>query len=323
MAATSTTESWDAAWTLTARVNRKRLTDNIFDATPLLDRMRRKGALETEVGGKEIKEDLMYGTNTLQWFSGYDQLNTDAIDGITAAFAPWRYASVPVTISFTEEQENRSRDNAMSLLAAKQEQSMKTIMNSVNAALWSSQSGKSILGMQDLIADTPTTGTVMGINRANEAWWRNQTNASGGNFNNASGNFYTGLQSMSAMYNNCSEGNIEPTNIWTTLTLFGELEEILESTGYARLTAGSGEAAVDASKPRFRKAVVNYDRDCPANRMYFHNYDYLKFKVQRGINFSKTPFEKPANQLAKVCFMVLGAQLTINNPRRLGVITFT
>ena len=36
MAATSTTETWDAAWTLTMRSKRKRLTDNIFDEYPLL-----------------------------------------------------------------------------------------------------------------------------------------------------------------------------------------------------------------------------------------------------------------------------------------------
>lgn len=323
MAATATSETWDAAWALSNRVNRGRLTDNIFDATPLLDRMRRKGALETEVGGKEIQENLLYGTNSLQWFSGYDQLNTDAVDGITAAFAPWRYASSPITISFTEEQENKKRESALSLLQAKTTQTTKSIMNSVNAALWGAQSGKSVLGMQDLIADDPTTGTVMGINRANESWWRNQTNASGGDFDNKSTDIYDGLNSMSLMYNNCSEGNVEPTHIWTTLTHFGELETILESTGYARLTGGSSDAGVDASKPKFRNAAVNYDRDCPANRMYFHNYDFLKFKVQRGVNFSKTPFQKPSNQLAQVCFMVLGAQLTTNNPRRLGVITFT
>jgi hypothetical protein len=36
MAATSTTETWDAAWTLTMRAKRKELTDNFFDAYPTL-----------------------------------------------------------------------------------------------------------------------------------------------------------------------------------------------------------------------------------------------------------------------------------------------
>ena len=62
MAATSTTETWDAAWTLTMRSKRKRMTDNIFDAYPTL-RMFNAGA-EVEAGGKEIQEDVMYGKNS-------------------------------------------------------------------------------------------------------------------------------------------------------------------------------------------------------------------------------------------------------------------
>ena len=54
MAATSTTETWDAAWTLTMRAKRKELTDNFFDAYPTLDMFRSGGALVTDNGGKEI-----------------------------------------------------------------------------------------------------------------------------------------------------------------------------------------------------------------------------------------------------------------------------
>ncbi len=70
MAATSTTESWDAAWTLTMRAKRKRLTDNISDDYPTLDTLR--PLAETESGGKEIQEDLLYGLNSGTWFDGYD-----------------------------------------------------------------------------------------------------------------------------------------------------------------------------------------------------------------------------------------------------------
>lgn len=41
MVAVSTTETWDAAWTLTMRSKRKRLTDNISDNYPLLSRLRK------------------------------------------------------------------------------------------------------------------------------------------------------------------------------------------------------------------------------------------------------------------------------------------
>ena len=68
MAATSTTASWDAAWTLTMRAKRKRLTDNISDDYPTLDTLR--PLAEPESGGKEIQEDLLYGLNSGTWFDG-------------------------------------------------------------------------------------------------------------------------------------------------------------------------------------------------------------------------------------------------------------
>jgi len=316
MAATSTTETWDAAWTTTMRVHRKRLTDNIFDAYPTLEMFRESGNLEMETGGKEIKEDLLYGKNTATWFSDYDSVPTDAVDGITAAFFPWRYISVPITISMTEEMESRQSDSALKLLAAKTEQSMNTIRDTLNAAIYSAQTGKTILGLQDLIADSPTSGTVGGVNRANESWWRNQNNSTSTDFNSSSAPSYAGVLLLSSLYNNCSEGNDQPDKIFTTLTLFTELQDILEGTGYQRLTSNR---VPFNSNPAFRNAVINYDRDCTSQHMYLLNSKYMKLKVQAGLNFAKTPFKEPFNQFAKVAFVVVGVQLTTNNPRRCGV----
>ena len=173
MAATSTTETWDAAWTLTMRSKRKRLTDNIFDEYPLLKML--SANAEVEAGGKEIQEDLLYGKNSATWFDGYDTVNTDAVDGITMGYAPWRYTATPITISMTERDEGRLSDAAKKILEAKTQQSMLTARDAVNAAFFSAQTGKSTLGLQDLIADAPTSGTVRGINRATESWWRNGT----------------------------------------------------------------------------------------------------------------------------------------------------
>ena len=205
MAATSSTETWDAAWTLTMRSKRKRLTDTIFDAYPTLRMFNAKA--EVEAGGKEIQEDVMYGKNSGTWFDGYDTVGTDAVDGITAAFFPWRYYAVPITISMTEEDENRKSDSAMRLLEAKTKQSMMSARDAINAALYSAQSGKSILGLQDLIADTSTSGTVGGINRATNTWWRNKANTSSTDVDSKSGDFYAGLTGMSSLWNDCSEGN--------------------------------------------------------------------------------------------------------------------
>ena len=54
--------------------------------------------------------------------------------------------------------------------------------------------------------------------------------------------------------------------------------------------------------------------------MYFFNTNYLKLKLQKGMEFSNTDFREPANQMAKTAFVIVGLQLTTNNRRRQGVI---
>tara|TARA_R100000808_G_scaffold3689_1_gene12804 strand:+ start:306 stop:1295 length:990 start_codon:yes stop_codon:yes gene_type:complete len=324
MAATSTTETWDAAWTLTMRAKRKELTDNFFDAYPTLDMFRSGGALVTDNGGKEIQADLMYSGNSAQYFSGYDVLNTDAVDGITAAFYPFRYAAVPITINYTEEMENRKSDSAMKLLAAKTEQSMLTLRDQINSSIYSAQTGKAPLGFQDIIADAPGTSptTLGGITVSSNTWWKNKSNNATADtsfvtINNT--HFYEGMLRMSTTWNDVSEGNEQPTNIFTTNAIYADFEEIFEGTGYQRLSSKDAPG-VDGRLPSFRGIPVQYDRDCGTGRMYFLNTKYLKMHMQAGMNFAKTPFKEPSNQMAKVGFIVVGLQITTNNRRRQGVI---
>ena len=323
MAATSTTETWDAAWTLTMRAKRKELTDNFFDAYPTLDMFRSGGALVTDNGGKEIQADLMYGGNSAQYFSGYDVLNTDAVDGVTAAFYPFRYAAVPITINYTEEMENRKSDSAMKLLATKTEQSMLTLRDQINTSIYSAQTGKAPLGFQDIIADVPgtTPTTLGGITVSSNTWWKNKTNNAGPDtsFITASGSSFEGMLRMGTTWNDVSEGNEQPTNIFTTNDIYGDFEEIFEGTGYQRLSA-KDSPGVDGRLPSFRGIPVQYDRDCASGKMYFLNTKYLKMNMQAGMNFAKTPFKEPANQMAKVGFIIVGLQITTNNRRRQGVI---
>ena len=319
MAATSQTRNWDIAWTTSVDVHKKRITDNINNQNTTLEVMRRSGRVEVDKGGRIIREDLYYGNGTMTWMSGRQTVPTDEPDGVTAAFYETRYAVVPLVVSFTDEQESASFESAMSLLATKTIQARNTLQNGINAAMWGSQSGKSMLGFQDLLKTDPTTGTLGGINQANESWWRNITQTSVGNFNNKTGDVYDGFGALGTNYNSASDGNDEVTDIFTGLTLYGEMQEILESTGYARLTMGSGGTTkIDAGKPAFRGATIHKDRDCPTQSIYGINNRYFKLKVQRGANFSKTPFVRgdAGGQLARVSFMVAGLQLITNNPRR-------
>ena len=323
MAATSTTETWDAAWTLTMRAKKKRLTDNISDAYPTADRFRKSGIMETETGGKEIQEDLMYALGTSEWFDGFDVLSTDATDGITAAFYSFTYNATPIVISMTEERESRKSDSAVKLLTAKTNQAMTKSFDTINAAIHGAASGKSMLGLQDLVAEGTAT-TLGGISVSSNSWWDNQRR-DGGDFDSQSNDIYLGPQDMGTLRNSCSEANDKTNLIISSMTYYGQYESLFEGTGYTRFTSTGNRSGPNAGLGAegditFRGAPVIGDRDCVSDSMYLLNTKYLKLKIQAGLNFAKTPFKEPANQMAKVGFIVVGIQLVTNNRRRQGLL---
>ena len=176
-----------------------------------------------------------------------------------------------------------------------------------------------------LVADAPgtTPTTLGGITVAGNTWWKNKTEDASGDtsFKTITGtNFYEGMIRMANLWNATSEGNEQPTNIFTTNSIYASFEEIFEGTGYQRLS-GNDSPGVDGRLPSFRGIPVQYDRDCGSGRMYFFNTNYLKMHMQSGMNFSKTPFRENSNQLAKVAFITVGLQVVTNNRRRQGVIT--
>lgn len=329
MAAITTSEQWDAAWTTTMRAKRKRLTDNISDSYPTVQAFREAGIMETYNGGKQIQEDLMYSLADSEWFDGYDSLNTNSIDGITACFEYFRYNATPIVISMTEEIENRASDRAVKLLTAKTEQSMTGAMSTINAALLGAQSGKAIVGLQD-IASTSSGATVHSVDSSSNTWWDNKrvnyfTNYSTNAFNTKSGDAYRGVLAMRDLWNQVSEANDTPSHIITNFSVYGDYESIFEGTGYYRFSSNTDQAIGDGGQgATFRGAKFIVDRDAPgtagAHQLFMIQSKYLKFKMQEGLNFAKTPFKEPSNQQAKVGFIIVGCQLMTNNRRRQGVL---
>ena len=335
MAVVTTTEQWDAAWTTTMRAKRKRLTDNISNSYPTVQAFREAGILETYNGGKQIQEDIMFSLADSEWFDGYDSLNTDSIDGITACFEYFRYQATPIVISMTEEIENRASDRAVKLLTAKTEQAMTGSMSTINAALLGAQSGKAIVGLQD-IASTSSGATVHSVNSGTNTWWDNKrvdySDSSDGYGTNAfnakkgSTDQYNGVLAMRDLWNKVSEANDTPDHIITNFSVYGDYESIFEGTGYYRFSSNTDQALGDSGQgATFRGAKFIVDRDSPgtagAHQLFMIQSKYLKFKMQEGLNFAKTPFKEPSNQQAKVGFIIVGCQLMTNNRRRQGVLS--
>ena len=320
MAPQTSTEAWDTAWTLTMRTDRGRLTNQNFDKTNTLAWARRM-MMEMEEGGKEIKEDVEYDETPAEWLAGHKELNVQEVDIITAAFYRWRYVACPIVIAFDTEMEARKASGAIDVLTARSNNTMASIRNTVNATIWSAQTGLTMLGFQDIIADLPTTGTIGGINRATYSWWRNQYETTAITATTKTGDIFDLVRYMNSTWNTCSDGNEVPDVIFTTLAIYGAYQNLMSGTGYSRFEAKDPVKGIFNGNPSFNGAPVLYDRDIPASHMYFINSQYTKLKVQTGVNFSKTPFRSPYNQLSKVAFIVFSCQLICNQMRRNGVMT--
>jgi hypothetical protein len=223
----------------------------------------------------------------------------------------------------TEERESRKSDSAVKLLTAKTNQAMTKSFDTINAAIHGAASGKSMLGLQDIVAEGTST-TLGGISVSSNSWWDNQRK-SGPNFDSQTTDIYHGPRDMGILWNSCSEANDKTNLIISSMTYYGQYESLFEGTGYTRFTSTGNRAGPNAGLGAegditFRGAPVIGDRDCVSDSMYLLNTKYLKLKIQAGLNFAKTPFKEPANQMAKVGFVVVGIQLVTNNRRRQGLL---
>ena len=154
------------------------LADNVTESNAILVRMKEKGNIKMLDGGESILENLKYQENgTWKWYSGYETLDVSAQDVLTSAKFNWKQGNVNVTISGLEMRQNANSATRMhDLLKSRIEVAQATANNQVAESMFSdgTTDPKEIGGLQLLVADDPTSGTVGGIDRSANAWWRNQ-----------------------------------------------------------------------------------------------------------------------------------------------------
>lgn len=151
------------------------LQDNVSRNNALIARLNRKGRIKTFSGGRTIVQELNYANNsTFTWYSGYQTVNINPSQVFTAAEFPIRQAALAVSISGLEELQNSGEEAIIDLLESRVENAEQTFMNGLSNAVYGDGTvSGSIGGLQLLVAASPTTGTVGGIDRSQWAFFRN------------------------------------------------------------------------------------------------------------------------------------------------------
>lgn len=206
---------------------------------------------------------------------------------------------------------NASEERVFNLIENRIKVAEKTMMNQISDALYYSnteQSGKAIGGLQHLVADLPTSGTVGGIDSSAQTWWRNQFYDFSTESVTPSSTTIT--HAMNRSYLRTSRGTDLVDFIVAGETYFNYYEESLQ-TGQRFTKADVGDGGFVSYK--YKGADVFYDPNCSATRMYFLNTDYLHFRPHSERNFTTDDRKAAVNQDAVVVPLYWAGNVTCSN----------
>lgn len=160
----------------TLRWRARGLADNVTRNNAIYARLNSRGRVKPFDGGRNITIPLQYANNTTyKRYSGYEVLNIQPSDVITAAEYPIRQIAVAVSISGLEMLQNSGQNALIDLLESRIENAENTFMNGLSYDIYSDGAlPQQIGGLQFLVSSTPGSGTVGGIDRGTWQFWQNQ-----------------------------------------------------------------------------------------------------------------------------------------------------
>jgi len=321
--------------TTTLRNRTGKLADNMSKNNILLNRMKRKGTVKPANGGRTIVQELDYAENaTYQRYAGYEVLNISPSDVFTAAEYDWKQAAVAVTISGLEGSvQNTGPEAIIDLLSSRIKNAEKTMQNGIWGDMYSSgtaDSGKQIGGLQLLVADAPSSGTVGGINRATWTFWRNQKYQATSDGGSAASS--TNIQRyMNALYGKLIRQIDKPdlivadTNYYNFyLNSLQAIQRItsdeMASAGFTSLKYMSADVVMDGFAAGAAGVAASASAGgCPANHMYMLNTDYLHWRPHPSRDMVPLDTVQSINQDATVKLIVFAGNMTLSNAFLQGV----
>jgi hypothetical protein len=298
--------------------------DQIFDEYWLLDNLSKGKAFQSVNGGRSINGAIEYAVNTtFRSYSDTETLDTTRIDVFDEFTYTWKEYAGTVVMSELEKAKNQGEGRKFDLLAGKLENLRHSARKALNEGCFSDGTGnssKDIGGLQHIVASSPSSGTVGGVNRGTYTFWRNQQ-SSGAKTSTAFDNLRAVMRTV---HNDCSSGvNAKHPDYWvTTQTVFEGYQSLLIAN--EQVTDKSADSADGNFKNEYMKFMGlpgSYDEDCPSGSLYFLNNANLKLAYQKGYWMKGFPSVDPANQTIDIFKVMTIANLISNNPRRLGVVT--
>lgn len=296
----------------------------------------------------QIIVPLMYALGKMQWYSGWDVLGTQPVEGLTDALYEWCQAAVPA--GYNRREERLTEDTELkSMLRVKIDQAKMTSTQGWNEALLQGNVNNAGGSLTSPIIDPvtsrtgidplpkmvyydttvsgigqPTTPLVVGgLDQATYPWWRNWTYDLG-----AITTYDQLLTAFDAMYTKTSRGvGGHPNLIFvddTTKSLinsayylnFHRNMDTDSDYPFDNLKFHGARIVTDEAMPDVENGLNNCDTKGTA---YFLNTNFMKIKYDSQTNFILTDLQKPVNQDGKMGHVLWMGNVCMMNRRKHGV----
>lgn len=323
--------NFDDIVTTTLRNRSGKLADNATRTTALLDRMRRKGKVKPATGGRTIVQELETALNTNGgWYAGYDTLSTSPFEPFSSAEYDWKQAYVPVVWNGLEKLKNMGEFEVIDLVANRIKNGEKSLYDLVASASYSDgtgSGGKQLHGLGLFVVQGNTSGTVGGIDRSTNTFWRNQTASitmSATTVNIASLNPSAFLAALNSLAIACTRGSDRP-DLYVAASL--PYKQYLESLQPIQRITNEELGGYGFTNLKYYGVGSNADfvldnGYCPAKTLFALNTDYIYLRPHPERNF--VPFggdRVPVNQDATVRFLGFAGNMCASNLARQGILS--
>lgn len=311
--------------TTTLRNRSGQLADNVTKNNEIIRRLNARGNVKPARGGRVIVQEVEYAENSgYKRYSGYEPLDISPQELFSAFEFDWKQVALPISISGLEQLMNTGKDAIIDLLESRINNGEKSMMNGLAADCYSdgtADSGKQVGGLQLLVADAPTSGTVGGVNRATWTFARNQVWS--GVTDGGAAVSATNIQSyMNRLWLKCKRGN-DVTDLivsddayfnlyWQSLQAIQRIQSVSEGqAGYQMLKFMGADVVADGGQ----------GGNCPANHMYFLNTGYLFLRPHPDRNMTQIGGERASvNQDATIRLIGWAGNMTSSNMKLQGVL---
>ncbi len=301
--------------TTTMRHHKRKVVDNVTKNNALLTLLKERGNIKTDAsGGYEIAIPLSYAENaTYQRYSGYDTLNINASDVISAAKYDWMQVALHVTASGRELRMNNSEEKMINLVKARTDVAFATAANNMSIDLYSDGALTNQIGGLKHIIQSAGTGTVGGINSSTYTFWKNKFGeiAAGGGTTITFANLKA---AMNAQWLAQTRGQDKPDLLVTTHDLYAIYESGLQDNQrYADAKLGS----LGFESLKYKSASILFDDNTNFGTtdelMYFLNTKYLYLMEHPDARWTEDDEKVPINQDAVVVPIYWMGQLCCSN----------